>query len=218
MSVIGSAMEQAINAFSEGDPVLIHDFEDREGETDIVYPAPAVQPENIAHLRNEAGGLICVALGHSVCTTFGLPFLANELDHPISESGPLGYGERSSFSLPVNFRETYTGITDEDRALTIRKLGEVADNPEAACFSRLFRTPGHVHLLRAAPDLLSERQGHTELGISLARLAGLPPAVVVCEMLDDHSGTELSKEDARAYARTEGHPFLEGDQLVHALR
>ncbi len=85
----------------------------------------------------------------------------------------------------MNHRETYTGITDNDRSLTIRSLGEAAAEPDETDFTARFRVPGHVHLLKAAPGLLSRREGHAELGVALAEAAGLPPAVVVCEMLDD---------------------------------
>jgi len=66
-------------------------------------------------MRNDAGGLICVAVADSVADAFGLPFLADALDHPAVNDDP-EYDDRSSFSLPVNHRETFTGITDEDRA------------------------------------------------------------------------------------------------------
>ncbi|MEF8779227.1 MAG: 3,4-dihydroxy-2-butanone-4-phosphate synthase [Haloferacaceae archaeon] len=218
-------VEEAISAFAAGTPVLIHDFDDREGETDLVYPAGAVQPADVARMRNDAGGLICVALSDGVAETFGLPFLAAEIDHPSAGDHDLGYDERSSFSLPVNHRDTFTGITDEDRALTIRELSGAASaasqDPAAYAvddFAEEFRSPGHVHLLRGAPGLLDERKGHTELGLALAERAGLPPAVVVCEMLDDESGAALSPVDAAAYARRHGLVYLEGERLVDAFR
>ncbi|MFB6112922.1 MAG: 3,4-dihydroxy-2-butanone-4-phosphate synthase [Halodesulfurarchaeum sp.] len=210
-------VERAVSAFESGSPVLLHDFDDREGEVDMIYPAVDVTPADVARLRNDAGGLICVALGPEVADEFDLPFLAAELDHPVAESGHLGYDERSSFSITVNHRDTYTGITDNDRALTISALGEAASNPSDTDFARVFRAPGHVHLLRAARYGLSDRRGHTEMGVALAQKAGKPPAAVVCEMLDDESGEALSVRDARAYADRNGFPFVEGEALVDAL-
>lgn len=212
-----TSVERAVGAFAAGEPVLIHDFDDREGEIDMVYPAPDVDAEAVSRLRNDAGGLVCVALGPEVADAFELPFLADEIDHPVAESDHLGYDERSSFSLTVNHRDTYTGITDADRALTISQLGEGAAAPGSIDFAREFRAPGHVHLLRASRYGLSDRRGHTEMAVALAHEAGRPPAAVVCEMLDDENGEALSTEDARAYAEDHGFPYVEGSDLIERL-
>jgi 3,4-dihydroxy 2-butanone 4-phosphate synthase len=217
-----AAVERAIAAFQAGEPVCIHDFDDREGETDLVYPAAPVDHTDVARLRNDAGGLLCVALAPAVADAAALPYLSETLDHPAVGEDELAYGDRSSFSLTVNHHETFTGITDEDRALTIAALGEYAaaaaeGAADETTFADTFRAPGHVHLLRAAPNLLSDRQGHTELGIALAQAAGVPPAVVVCEMLDDETGTARSTADARAYADANDLVFVEGQTLVEHL-
>ncbi|MFP9060703.1 3,4-dihydroxy-2-butanone-4-phosphate synthase [Natrialbaceae archaeon A-chndr2] len=206
-----------ITAFRSGDPVLIHDDADREGETDLVYPAREVTPDSVRRLRNDAGGLICVALADRVARAWDLPFLQETLTHPATTNHRLEYDERSSFSLTVNHRDTYTGITDEDRALTIATIGAAAESPKAIDFSTTFRTPGHVHLLRAAPDLLSDRQGHTELGITLAEMAELPPAVVVSEMLDDETGRALAPSAAKAYAARNDLHYVDGEHLIEGL-
>ncbi|WP_435359717.1 3,4-dihydroxy-2-butanone-4-phosphate synthase [Haloarchaeobius sp. DFWS5] len=212
-----ASVDRALAAFRAGEPVCIHDAADREGETDIVYPAHGVTAEAVARMRNDAGGLVCVALSDDVADAFDLPFVQDELDHPLTADHELGYDERSSFSLTVNHRDTFTGIPDSDRALTITKLAEAADDPEGFPFVEEFRAPGHVHLLRAAPRLLDQRLGHTELGIALAEAADVPAAVVVCEMLDDATGEALTPADARAYANREGIPYVEGADLVARL-
>ncbi|QCC50288.1 3,4-dihydroxy-2-butanone-4-phosphate synthase [Halapricum salinum] len=212
-----ASIDHAITAFREGQPVLVHDAADREGETDLIYPAGAVTPEAVARMRNDAGGLVCVALADSVAATFDLPFAQELLDHPTAADHELGYDERSSFSLTVNHRDTYTGITDEDRALTITALADAAADPADFDFAGSFRSPGHVHLLRAAPGLLADRKGHTELGIALAEAAGLPSAVVVCEMLDDETGLARSPADAREYAAEHDLVYVEGRDLVEQL-
>jgi 3,4-dihydroxy 2-butanone 4-phosphate synthase len=211
------AVDRAVAAFRRGAPVLVHDAADREGETDILYPARAVTPRAVARMRNDAGGLVCVALSDAVSETLGLPFIQESLDHPLTADHELGYDERSSFSLTVNHRDTFTGITDEDRALTIAELGALAAAPDRRTFEETFRAPGHVHLLRAAPDLLADRRGHTELGIVLADAADQPPAVVVCEMLDDETGGARSPADARSYAERHGLVYVEGASLVDRL-
>ena len=214
----GSAsIDQAIAAFREGEPVLVHDAADREGETDLVYPAGAVDPDAVAQMRNDAGGLICVAFSDDVAGAFDLPFSQDLIDHPAAADHELGYDERSSFSLTVNHRDTYTGITDEDRALTITELAAAARAPAAFDFAENFRSPGHVHLLRAAPNLLADREGHTELGLALAAAAELPPAIVVCEMLDDETGRALSPADAREYAAEHDLVYVEGRDIVEQL-
>ncbi len=207
------AVEAAVAAFQRGEPVLIHDAADREGEVDIVYPAVDADADAMTRLRNDAGGLVCVAVSDAVAEAWNLPFLAEALSHPAAESDHLDYDARSSFSLPVNHRETFTGITDDDRALTTSELGRaaaaaVAGEFDADAFAETFRSPGHVNLLRGAPDLLADRQGHTELGLALAAAAGQPPAVVVCEMRDD---------DARAYAERNGLTYVEGRDLLTRL-
>ena len=211
---VASGVDDAVEAFRAGTPVCIHDAADREGETDLVYPAGAVNPEAVARLRNDAGGLVCVAVSDGVASTFDLPFLQDVLDHPVTADHDLSYDDRSSFSLTVNHRDTHTGITDEDRSLTIQELGAAAANPAETDFAATFRSPGHVHVLRAAPNLLADRQGHTELGLALAAAADIPPAVVVCEMLDDETGQALSPAAARAYAERNDFPYVEGSSIV----
>jgi 3,4-dihydroxy 2-butanone 4-phosphate synthase len=213
------ALERAVAAFRAGEPVLVHDADDREGETDLLYPASAVTPAAVARLRNDGGGLIFVALPAAVADRFDLPFLHEAVDHPANDHTDLGYDAHPSFSLTVNHRDGFTGVTDDDRALTIRRLGEVSadDSVGVDAFADEFRTPGHVHLLRGAPDLLDERRGHTELGLALADAAGVAPAVAGCEMLDDETGGALSTADAEAYARRHDLPFVEGADLIRAL-
>ena len=226
-----NGVDAAVSAFAAGSPVLVHDATDREGEVDLVYPAAAVQPADVARMRNDAGGLVCVALSDTVCTAWDLPFKQDLLGHPAGTTHDLGYDERSSFSLTVNHRDTFTGITDEDRALTVSALGSAAGEiqretliagdgaagaiaTDADSFAAQFRAPGHIHLLRGAPNLLDDRRGHTELGLELAAAADREPAVVVCEMLDDETGGALSPAAARAYADRHGFPYVEGSELI----
>lgn len=211
-------VDAAIDAFARGEPVLIHDAADREGETDLVYPAHAVDSAAVRRMRNDAGGLVCVALSDAVATAWDLPFVQDTIDHPLAADHDLAYDERSSFSFTVNHRDTFTGITDDDRARTISRLGELAADAADAAFAEEFRAPGHVHLLRAAPNLLVDREGHTELGIALADAADQPPAAVVCEMLDDESGKALAPDDARAYADRHDLVYVEGADLLGRLQ
>jgi 3,4-dihydroxy 2-butanone 4-phosphate synthase len=209
-----ASVEDAVEAFRRAGPVLIHDAADREGETDLVYPAGAVTPGAVARMRNDAGGLVCAALSSPVCDAFDLPFAHDAVDHPTTADQDLAYDDRPSFSLSVNHRDARTGITDEDRALTITALAEAAGDPDGTDFAATFRSPGHVHLLRGADGGLAERLGHTELGLALADAAHLPPAVVVCEMLDGETGGARPRAAARAYAEGHDLPYVEGAAIV----
>lgn len=218
-------IEEALKAFRKGEPVLIYDFDDREGETDIAIPAINVTPRDIAMMRIDGGGLICVAIHPVAAKRLKLPFMHEVLDIA-SERIPelksitefdIRYDSRSSFSLWVNHRDTFTGITDIDRALTIRRIGEVVDYVMLGNefdFGSEFRSPGHVAILRAADGLIYERVGQTELSIALAEMAGITPAVAICEMLDAKTGRALSKRDAMKYAEENGIPFIEGKTIV----
>jgi len=212
-----SGIEKAVTSFKKGDPILIHDANDRENEVDLVFPAKAITPDDVAQMRNDAGGLICVAVSNEVAEAFDLPFLHEIIKHKAGETKQLAYDDRSSFSLTVNHQDTFTGIVDNDRALTISKLGDAAASPSNIDFGAEFDMPGHVHLLKAAPELLEERQGHTELGIALAEYAEIPPAVVVCEMLDDQTGGALSRTNAESYATEHNLVFLDAPAIVEKL-
>ena len=224
--MIPDSVEKGIERIRRGGIVLIYDAEDREGETDFVMPATMVRPKDIAYFRREAGGLICVAIHPIAAEKFGLPLISDilrcsPLSGMVEENGDLIYDKRSSFSLWVNHRDTFTGITDRDRALTIKKIGEaVAEVLNGSSgsfdFQSSFRTPGHVAILRAADSLLKERRGQTELSVALALLAGIPPAMVICEMLDGDTGYALSKQDAKSYAQRHGSVFIEGREIIEA--
>lgn len=209
-----TSLEEAVAAFEAGRPILIHDGADREHEVDLLYPAHAVDPLAVARLRNDAGGLVFVALSAAVADTFDLPFLHEILDHPTTVYDHVGYDDRPSFSLSVNHRETYTGVTDADRSMTIRELARAAADPDGVDFAATFRAPGHVHLLRGADGLLTERQGHTELGLALADAADGVSAVAGAEMLDDTSGQALSPAAARSYAARHDLVYLNAEDVV----
>jgi 3,4-dihydroxy 2-butanone 4-phosphate synthase len=221
-------IDRALEALRVGNFVLVHDAPGRENEVDMVIAAESVGPKHVATMRRDAGGLICVALHPKIADNFGLPYLTEVYEEAsphfnvLQSTRPddLPYDERSAFSLAVNHRRTFTGITDIDRALTIRELGKLGahalNGPMTEEFGRNFRSPGHVPLLRAADGLLAERKGHTELAVALAELAGVPPVVVVCEMLDSETNRSLSLEAASAYASERGLPCLGGGEIVRA--
>jgi len=231
-SVLPALVALAGDSLARGEPVLIFDAVEREGETDLVYLSERATPELVRLQRQDAGGLICTAFSEPIRARLGLPFQSDLLAvasarYPIlADLGQqrLRYDRRSAFGVTVNHRTNFTGVPDNDRATTIRALGEVArDAPrldDAALRARFvdeFTSPGHVPLLYAAPGLIAERKGHTELAITLARMAGLSESVTVCEMLGD-SGGPRSPEAARRYAEQRGWVFLEGRTIAEAFR
>ena len=138
----------------------------------------------------------------------------------------LRYDSRSAFTLSLNHRETYTGITDKDRSLTTRRFAELTnqvfennfDNKEAKrLLGQEFRTPGHIPVCRETEGGLSRRQGHTELAVGLARLSSMTPVVIGAEMLQPDGDLALSVEDAKQWASERGIPFLEGADIISAL-
>jgi len=216
-------LEKALQAVAQGEFILLYDFDEREGETDFAIRSDAVTPRHILRMRRDGGGLICTAVHPEAARSLGLPFASDILEASalVERVGDIPYDRKnhSSFSLWVNHRDTFTGISDHDRALTVRGIADQVKqvlNGGGAQFHSYFRTPGHVALLRAADGLLDQRRGQTELSIVLAEMAGVTPAVTICEMLDDETGFALSKEDAEAYARKHGLVFVEGREVVEA--
>jgi 3,4-dihydroxy 2-butanone 4-phosphate synthase len=134
--------------------------------------------------------------------------------------GKAAYGDKPSFSISVNHRETYTGITDNDRALTIYKMAEICKNIDSSGvegFAKNFRAPGHVPILIASKRLLHDRMGHTELCVYLAKLADIIPAVAICEMMDSTTHRAVTIEAAEEYANKFNIPLIDASELkAHA--
>jgi len=209
-----SSTEKAIEALSEGRMVLIYDGDEREGEADMVIGASFVKPETVRLMRKDAGGLICAAISKEAAIEIGLPFFTDLLEHSEMRLEKVvcrrtAYGDKPAFSIPINHCEVYTGITDDDRALTLNKLDEVI-RERIGDFQKDFYSPGHVFLLISRG--LDKRRGHTELAVELGRRAGLHGAMVLCEMLGE--GKALSKEEARAYAERNNLVFIEGREIA----
>lgn len=236
-------LDRAIRLLRAGGPILLHDAEGREDEVDLFFAAEHATPTAVRTLRQQAGGLVFLAVDPNVGHALGLPFLQDLYAHASQTHPVLGhlipndikYDARSSFSLTINHRNTFTGITDEDRSLTITEFAKLArvcvghrdvrprvsdaapspSAPDMEAFGRAFRAPGHVHLCVGADRLLAQRQGHTELAVALARVADLAPVLVGAEMLSD-DGKRRSKASALDWARENGTVLLEGRDVEAA--
>jgi 3,4-dihydroxy 2-butanone 4-phosphate synthase len=219
---------EAISALRSGNFVLVHDEKNRENEVDMVIAAEMIRPEHVAIMRRDAGGLLCLAISHDVATKLGLGYMHDMISsmgkiNPLFSKitrGKTPYGDRPSFSISINHRNTFTGITDNDRALTISKMAKVCkeiDSGGVQEFASDFFAPGHVPLLIGSKNLLLDRMGHTELCIYLMQLAGLTPAVAICEMMDSNTHKALTLDAAKIYAKRLTIPVVDAEELkAHA--
>ncbi|MFH0737720.1 MAG: 3,4-dihydroxy-2-butanone-4-phosphate synthase [Candidatus Micrarchaeota archaeon] len=212
-------IERAAAMLKAGSMILVYDGDEREGEADLMIHAANAEPETIETLRRDAGGLICVAIAKDIAERMELPFYADILHSSglgvaKMECTKTAYKDKPAFAIPVNHKGVYTGITDNDRSLTIKKLAELCskDGKLDGDLVREFYSPGHVFLLIGRG--IENRHGHTELSLELARRAGLPGVMVLCEMLGH--GKALAKTDAKRYAGEHGFVFLEGKDIVGA--
>lgn len=228
------AVAQAVEAFKQGKPIMVFDSAFRERETDLLWPASAATPEVIRTLRKDCGGLLFLAIGNEIGEMFGLPWLQdihttpeNIKQWPVLDelkTNDLQYDTKSAFTLSLNHRNTYTGITDRDRALTTRRFAELVselpagiDTTEARkALGKEFRTPGHIPVCREAPGGLGVRQGHTELAVSIARLAKVAACTIGAEMLEVNGEKSLPFEEALKYAKKRNIPFVTGKDLLKA--
>lgn len=206
----------------------MYDSDSREGETDFVMASQFVQPNSIKTMRQDGGGLIFLMTSNEVAQILQLPFLS-DLFFDVKDKFPIlkyiipndiPYDTKSSFSLYINHRKTFTGITDNDRSLTMGKFAEFIQNMKSLDstfaqkkFGEEFRSPGHIPICVAAKNLLYERSGHTELVLALLQMASLLPAGSGCEIMGNN-GTALSRQDALRYAERKELVFLEGNEIV----
>ncbi|HEX6941198.1 MAG TPA: bifunctional 3,4-dihydroxy-2-butanone-4-phosphate synthase/GTP cyclohydrolase II [Longimicrobiales bacterium] len=193
-------VEDAIEDIRQGKLVIVADDEDRENEGDLVCAAAKITPDLVNFMATHGRGLICVAL---------TPERADELDLPLmTELNQDGYG--TAFTVSVDGHRRFgvtTGISASDRATTIRLLADPATRPAD------LRRPGHIFPLRAVPGGVLRRVGQTEASVDLARLAGLPPVGVICEIMNA-DGTMARRPELEAFAAKHGLKFITVAQIV----
>jgi 3,4-dihydroxy 2-butanone 4-phosphate synthase len=220
-------LDEAISSLKRGEFVLLYDSGGRENEVDMVVAAQFVTPEHISRMRQSAGGLICMAIKDSFANLLNLQYMHNILarssdidsDSKKMIMGTAPYGDHPTFSISINHKQTYTGITDRDRALTIKEMSTLynSKNPKVDFISS-FTTPGHVPLLLASNGLLAKRQGHTEMSVYLAELARLTPVTAICEMMDSETYSALTVDKAQKFAKENAIPFIDGKELLEFSR
>lgn len=203
--MVFGTIEQAIADIRAGKFVIVADDENRENEGDLVCAAQLITPEMVNFMIKKAGGMICLALTGDRVDALGL--------NQMTETQLDDY--RTAYTVTIDASPRFgvtTGISAQDRATTIR----VAVDPAAVASD--FRRGGHVFPLRAREGGVLQRVGHTEAAVDLARLAGLVPAGVICEILNE-DGTSSRRAQLEVFAREHDITFVTVAQLVaHRLK
>jgi 3,4-dihydroxy 2-butanone 4-phosphate synthase/GTP cyclohydrolase II len=192
------SIESAIADIRDGKMVVVMDDEDRENEGDLVMAAEKVTPEAINFMRKEGGGLICVPMTSERLDALQIPNMVND------NTAPLG----TAFSVSVEARgRVTTGISAQDRSNTIRALIDPKAGPPD------FLRPGHTFPLRAREGGVLVRAGQTEASVDLARLAGLYPAGVICEIMDE-DGSMMRRDNLKLYCEKHGLRMITVKDLI----
>jgi len=179
-----NSVEEIVADLRAGRMVIVMDDEDRENEGDLIMAAELATPEAVAFMIRHASGIICVPMEEEQLTRLDLP----QMVATNSES------HRTAFTVSVDLRAgTTTGVSSGDRAATIRGLADARSKPQD------FARPGHIFPLRSRRGGVLVRTGHTEAAVDLCRLAGLQPAGVICEVMND-DGTMARRPQLEAFA------------------
>jgi 3,4-dihydroxy 2-butanone 4-phosphate synthase/GTP cyclohydrolase II len=194
------SVEAAIEDIRAGKMVIVADDEDRENEGDLVCAAATITPEAVNFMATHGRGLICVALTPERADALALPLMTEQNQEAMGTAFTVSVDAHPRFGVT-------TGISAFDRATTIRLLADPATRPSD------LRRPGHVFPLRAVPGGVLRRVGQTEASVDLARLAGLPPVGVICEILNP-DGTMARRAQLEEFAKKHGLKFITVAQIV----
>ena len=190
--------EAAIAAIKAGQGVLIVDDEDRENEGDLIYAAETITPQQMALLIRECSGIVCLCLTDEKADALKLDPMVKD---NTNKNG-------TAFTVTIEAaRGVTTGVSASDRVTTIRAAIAPDAKPED------LNRPGHIFPLRARPGGVLERRGHTEVTCDLARLAGLTPAGVLCELTNE-DGTMARLPEVAAFARKHGMPLATVEDIA----
>ena len=193
-------VEEAIEAFAQGEPLIITDDEDRENEGDLALPAQFVTSETINFMATHGRGLICVAMDGNSLDRLGLRLMVEQG----SNTAPLG----TAFTVSVEARSgVTTGISAPDRARTVQVLMDPNSTPDD-----LVR-PGHMFPLRARDGGVLVRAGQTEASVDLCRLAGLQPGAVICEIMKRNGEMARLPELVR-FSKRHGIKIVSVEQII----
>lgn len=197
-----ATIDEAIEEIRAGRMLIVVDDEDRENEGDFVMAAGKVTPESVNFMITHGRGLVCVPMSGERLDELGIPAM--------TQTNTSAQGTAFHVSVGAKGRIT-TGISAADRAVTVRTLIDPATRPEDISM------PGHVFPLRARPGGVLERAGHTEASVDLARLAGLTPAAVICEIIDP-DGTMARRPQLEEVASRFGLKMVTVAELIRHRR
>jgi 3,4-dihydroxy 2-butanone 4-phosphate synthase/GTP cyclohydrolase II len=198
-----ATITDAVAAIGRGEIVVVVDDEDRENEGDLIMAAECATPEKIAFFVKHTSGLICAPISNE---------RADELDLPLMVAHNTE-SQRTAFTITVDYRHgTTTGISAVDRARTITSLIDPATRP-----GDLAR-PGHIHVLRAREGGVLKRAGHTEAAVDLARMAGLYPAGVLCELVTEDGMGMARLPELERFAERHGLLIISIAELIRYRR
>jgi 3,4-dihydroxy 2-butanone 4-phosphate synthase / GTP cyclohydrolase II len=193
-----ATIEEAIEDIRAGKMVVVVDAADRENEGDLTLAAQFATPEAINFMATHARGLICLALTPDRCDELGLDLMAAKNESAFE----------TNFTVSIEAREgVTTGISAHDRARTVQVAIDPTAKPEDVV------QPGHIFPLKARPGGVLERTGQTEAAVDLARLAGLNPAGVICEIMND-DGTMARVPDLALYCERHGLKMISVADLI----
>ncbi len=196
-----STIEAAVAAFARGEIVIVVDAEDRENEGDFVCAAEKVTPEIVNFMLKNGRGQVCVTVLPEVCERLKLTPMVD------TNTAPL----KTAFTVAVDHRSSHTGITAQEKSTTIQAI--VDPHSHASDFVR----PGHMYPIMAKEGGVLRRAGHTEASVDLARLAGLSPAGVLCEILND-SGDRANRDDLLKLAKQHSLEIITIAELIRYRR
>lgn len=194
--------EEAISALRNGKGVLLMDDITRENEGDLIFPATTITETQVAQMIRHCSGIICLCLTEERAAHLQLPPMVSENNSRFGTPFTVSIEAKTGVS---------TGISAADRLTTIQTA--VAHNAQPDHLAR----PGHVFPLVADSGGLAQRRGHTEGSIELMRLAGLEPAAVLCELMND-DGTVAKLPEIEVFAQKHHYPVLSIEDLVYYLR
>ncbi|WP_347305207.1 bifunctional 3,4-dihydroxy-2-butanone-4-phosphate synthase/GTP cyclohydrolase II [Corynebacterium sp. SA-MJD20WY100] len=202
-SVRLDTVEEAIADIAAGKAVVVVDNEDRENEGDLIFAAEKATPELVAFMVRYSSGYICAPLTPDDCDRLNLPpMMAKNQDV-----------RGTAYTVTVDLATGSTGISAKSRCETILALANPESHPGD------FTRPGHVVPLAARPGGVLERDGHTEASIDLARLAGLRPAGVLCEIVSEDDPTDMARSpELRRFADSHGLKMISIEQLIEWRR
>ncbi|HAG08855.1 MAG TPA: 3,4-dihydroxy-2-butanone-4-phosphate synthase, partial [Desulfotomaculum sp.] len=183
-----STIEEALKDIYQGKMVVVVDDENRENEGDLIAAGEFCTAETINFMASKARGLICVPLTKPDLEEMNLPLMV-----PYNNTDP----HATAFSISIDHKNTTTGISAYDRALTIKYLLDSQTKPED------LRRPGHIFPLQAKEGGVLRRAGHTEATVDITRLAGLYPAGVICEIMKA-DGTMARAPELKEFCRRHG--------------